>query len=104
MGYITSYRLQVIEGDPDLIRQFVDECENANYAIDADGNAQESCKWYKSEEDMKAFSKKHPEALFRLDGEGEDSDDLWQQYWRNGKCQNIPAEITYAPFDETKMV
>jgi hypothetical protein len=103
MGYITTYELQVLEGDPGLIQQFREECDNAEYALQSDGYCNESCKWYDSDDDMRAFSLKHPEALFQLDGDGESSDDKWRQYWRNGKVQDIQAQIVYDEFDETKM-
>lgn len=104
MGYYTSYRLEVIEGDPDLIRQLRDECEDAHAAFDDDGNYDDRIKWYNSDTDMDKFSKKHPEALFLLEGEGEESPDFWRQYWQNGKCQNIAGEIVYEEFDKTKMI
>lgn len=52
---------------------------------------------------MKAFSEKHPEALFELSGDGEESGDLWKQYWRNGKVQHCSGTIVYDEFDESKM-
>lgn len=103
MGYYTQHTLSVIEGNPDLIRQFRDECEEAQYCLDENGNCNEEGKWYESDKDMKAFSLKHPEALFEMNGSGENSDDIWRQYWKNGKVQNVETERTYEPFDNEKL-
>ena len=103
MGYYTCYRMEVIEGDHNLISQLREENEDAAYALDEEGNFANNCKWYESDSDMKAFSEKHPKALFLLEGDGEDSPDYWRQYWKNGKCQNVQGEIVYEEFDETKM-
>ncbi len=103
MGYYTQYSLQVLEGDKDLIRQFRESDDNAMYALDEEGNTREECKWYESDDAMKSFSKLHPEVLFQMDGEGEGSGDTWRQYWKNGKCQDIKAELVYESYDESKL-
>ena len=99
MGYFTRYELEVIEGGHSLIAEFVGENEEAAYAIDEDGSVEESCKWYGHEKDMRAFSMKHPEALFRLSGEGEESGDIWAEYYRGGKMQNCKARIVIPEFN-----
>lgn len=103
MGYYTSYSMEVINGNPDLIKQFREECDEARYSFDDEGNSIENNKWYKSNEDLKEFSKKHPEALLLLEGEGEDSPDFWREYWKNGKVQRIIAKIVYDEYDESKL-
>ena len=104
MGYYTQHQLQVINGDSDLIRQFREENENAKYAMDDEGYTQNECKWYESDNDMKAFSQKHPDALFQLDGVGEENDDVWRQWWQNGKCQTTKGVLVYEKYDKDKMV
>ena len=59
--------------------------------------------WYNHEEDMLAISKQFPELLFVLEGEGENNDDLWKQYFRNGKTLFCPAYSVYWPFIEARM-
>ena len=100
MGYYTSHYLKVIDGDEMLIQALRKECDGAEYALDDDGESRESCKWYDHEKDIKSFSKKHPETLFELEGQGEDSGDMWKKYFKNGKMQNCRAKITYEPFQE----
>jgi hypothetical protein len=99
--YYTSHDLTVIEGANSLIAELIAENEEAAYAIDSNGDAEESCKWYSHQEDLRAFSKKHPKALFELKGEGEESGDIWAEYYRNGKLQVCKAIIAYPKFDES---
>lgn len=99
MGYYTRHELEVIEGDNDLVAKLVNESEEARYAIDENGESEESCKWYSHERDLREFSKKHPEALFRLSGEGEEARDIWEEYYRDGKMQKCKAKIVIPDFN-----
>lgn len=62
-----------------------------------------NAKWYDWEEDMCILSKRFPEILFCLHGNGENNDDLWVAYFFEGKCQYCPAVITYEDFDPSKL-
>lgn len=99
MGYYTKYSV-VITPDSEEIRQHIEDDYALGYALRDSGD---SCKWYDHEADMRELSRKFPEALFELTGEGEDNGDLWRKYFRNGKMQSCPAQITYEPFDEAKL-
>lgn len=103
MGYYTQYKLKVIDGDSDLIRQFREENDHANYALDDYGDYREEAKWYDSDDDMKNFTKEHPETLFCMEGKGEESGDIWRQWWKNGKMQYCPAQLVYEEFNVSKM-
>lgn len=103
MGYYTQYSLIVIDGDQDLIRQFREENENAKWALQEDGSCEQECKWYNSTQELEEFSKKHPEALFQMDGIGEEDDDIWSLWCRNGKSYQEKAVIIYPVYDETKL-
>ena len=100
MGYATCYTLEAPE---ELILALKAECEGADYALEDSGDTLESCKWYEHEEDLRAFSKKHPKVLFKLSGEGESQGDDWVKYFRNGQMQTCPAIVTRAPFDARKL-
>lgn len=52
---------------------------------------------------MRAYSKKHPKTLFKLNGVGEDEGDMWVEYYLNGKMQRGVAEISFPEFDESKL-
>lgn len=59
-------------------------------------------KWYECDNDMFELSKLYPHILFTVDGTSEDND-IWRNYYLNGKIQEEVAEIQIAPFDETKL-
>ena len=71
-------------------------CELSLYSDD-------ECKWYNNEDDMLLLSKEFPDVLFKLHGEGQDNEDIWDKYFMNGKMQYCPAEIMYPPFDRAKL-
>ena len=103
MGYYTAYNLVIQNGDDSLIETFRKENENANYALNEDGDTLEYCKWYNHEEDLKNFSAKYPEVVFILEGDGEESGDMWKKYFQNGKCQTANAHITFEEFNPDKL-
>lgn len=71
-----------------------------NHVYDGDS---ESMKWYEWEDDMRFFSKKFPTVLFTLNGEGEENDDMWKAYFKNGKMQFCKAKIAFDPFNEKEL-
>jgi len=96
MGYSTTYTLEILnvnDSNKDAIYDFTDINEDASYAIDENGDTEESCKWYDHADDLKSFSKKYPDTIFKLSGEGEDSGDIWSKYFKNGKVQFEKAKI-----------
>lgn len=99
MGYYTRYELEIVKGDNDLIESFRDFSEYARYAINGSGDSRDSCKWYNHQDELKRFSLLHPEALFKLSGEGEESGDIWREYYQNGQMQLCKAQIVFADFD-----
>lgn len=106
MGYYTSYELKVLEGDltiQEILEQVGSEFEGLNYAIDEDGDCLSECKWYEHEAEMKSLSEKFPDIVFSLHGEGEESEDVWYKYFKNGKMQECYAKITYDEYDESKL-
>ena len=61
-------------------------------------------KWYDGTADMKQVSRRYPEAVLTLRGEGEDPDDRWVEYHKNGRVQveRMP-EWTPPPCDPAKL-
>ena len=100
MGYCTLHRLEIIEGNDHITDYEKEIGELSEY-----GNSifEYSIKWYNHKEDMLTYSKLHPKTLFKLSGEGEESGDLWQEYYLNGKMQRIVGEIIFAEYDESKL-
>lgn len=64
----------------------------------------EPTKWYRNLDDMKEMSLNFKDIIFRLDGKGEESGDIWRAYYLNGKEQYIQAKLVFDEFDERKMV
>lgn len=58
---------------------------------------------YDWEGELKELSQEFPDCVFELDGDGEESGDVWRAYFKNGKMQKAPAKIVFDPFDETKL-
>jgi hypothetical protein len=99
MGYHTRYEIEITPDSTD-IREAIEYDDDLAYAI---GSGSDDCKWYDHESDMRTFSQRFPDVLFTLIGEGEEAGDLWRKYFRNGKMQSCSAQITYEPFDESKL-
>lgn len=102
MGYYTTYTLSTTQGydNQEEIEEKLQEI--SGYSIGFGLN--DSCKWYDHENHMKLLSKIYPETTFLLEGEGEESGDIWQKYFKNGKMQVCKAEIVFPAFDESKLV
>ena len=92
------------EGNEDnLIAVLRANCEEADYALSEEGNTEEETKWYDHRIDMIEFSKRFPDVLFRLHGEGEEGGDIWNEYYKNGQYQHCPVRMEYDDFDECKL-
>lgn len=110
MGYYTQYSLTVT-GIPDeqtknaLVkyidslwwRSIFDQCPDDNrlandtfcleyYPID-------EAKWYQCEDDIAGLSKQFPQCYFKLHGDGEDTFDIWDCYFKDGDKELCPVEI-----------
>lgn len=84
MGYYTRYELAIGTDDPELEAKIRAEviAESGYGAID-----QDTIKWYGHDEDLIKVSKNYPDVLFTLDGEGEESGDVWRKYYKNGETE-----------------
>ena len=103
MGYSTKYAVSQIEEffDNKEINEHL--CRISDYSVDF-FHGEPNCKWYDHEKDMKLLSQIYPETTFLLEGEGEESGDIWRKYFKNGKMQVCKAEIVFPAFDESKLV
>lgn len=104
MGYETYFTLEILEGDEktgiELARK---ECENLSYAVDEEGEGEQSCTWYDWQKDMKEVSAKLPHYLFKLTGDGDDSTDIWKAYFKAGKMQFCPVIMTFDEYEPEKL-
>lgn len=99
MGYYTKHELEIIDGD-DFKTNYEEEISQyADY-----GNCfGDSIKWYGCESDMIDFSKKYPKTTFCVNGFGEEHDDIWKAYFKNGKMFKTKAEFVFEEFNESKL-
>ena len=49
---------------------------------------------------MERLSRAYPEITVRVNGDGEDSDDLWQDFWHAGKC--FSEKVHFASLSEIR--
>ena len=105
MGYYTDFYLKadnVSEKEADSIGQMLaDFFTLESWGVENEWSGKD--KWYDYESDMRAISEEFPDALFTIDGHGEDYEDIWRAWFKNGKMQFCEAQIVYADFDEQKM-
>lgn len=104
MGYLTKYELSA-SPVTDELRLYFDNCPEDDYLRGAWLETMGPVKWYDHDKDLKVLSLAFPTILFTLYGKGEDDDDMWVKYYRNGKMQKSQAEIkiTYEKFDPEKL-
>jgi len=86
-----------------IIKKFIGDYEEAEYALEYDGETRSASKWYNYKDNLKEFSKKYPDAIFCLHGKGEENGDIWNLYAKNGKVQLEKAQIVIAPYDPNKL-
>jgi len=109
MGYYTQYRLEVNtpkgyeKTSLEIIADLRDSNATANYSLMFDGSCNNESKSYDHEGYLKEFSLKYPEVVFKLIGKGEESEDFWITYFKDGKMQHCPGILTYEPYDEKKL-
>ncbi len=108
MGYQTNYSLAA--SDPQVLKDFMTRIENEeeyaeNFSIlqdYSDGTYGAEFKWYEHEVEVAELSAKHPTVLFTLNGQGEESGDVWRKYFLGGQVQY--AEMSFESFDSSKLV
>lgn len=103
MGYYTDFRLSV-EGSGPVYDKLMREKDKIVFSQgDYDWNLgkwlaeyyTESCKWYDWQKDMESLSADWPNVLFILEGDGENTGDLWKAWFRNGKSHKLEAKIVF---------
>lgn len=114
MSYLTDYEMKPnIRScggvDPwkkcDIINAFIESTrvDGWSYLNDVWIGDGEDLTWYDHKIDMSRLSIAFPNTLFILWGRGEESDDLWKEYYLGGKCQAVKGEIVYPAFDESEL-
>lgn len=92
---------QIISGESFLNKKLIEFLKNEKRY---DNPFLEKNTWYNHIKHLAEFSEKYPDALFILDGNGDDNSDIWKKYFKAGKYRNCSARINFDEFDESKMI
>lgn len=110
MGYYTNHSLELenksTRSEQDvrtIVREKLRSLDILGYALDEEFESEESTKWYSHNEDMRKISSEVNDVVFRLKGYGEESEDIWIEYYLNGKSQRCEAKISFDEFDISKL-
>lgn len=116
MGYYTYYTMEArgIKDEKEYNsiihamkeRELFEDSENDKYGVFDESTYDETshsayfetyddAKWYDHTYDMVKFSKLFPDVTFKLHGDGEESEDLWNEYYHNGASEECRARIVY---------
>ncbi len=108
MGYYTDFSLKVesplgsiadrnkIEEINKFFKQWKEKKGYPPFYLRDNGtsfSSKDSCKWYRWKDEMKEISQAFPEFYFHLHGEGEETEDIWDATFKNGKIHYRVAEI-----------
>lgn len=109
MGYMTNYKLfyrysdnnrQDCRTNEEVLVRFLDTITGYHW----DSNFElYRVEWYDHHNHMLKLSEYYPELIFTLHGEGEEVNDLWKAYYKNGKYQEARVQIVYPEYDESKL-
>ena len=104
MGYYTNFDLtmhpaQTQEQEREIIRHIISLMDYVEPERVSEGEIEwflaDAMKWYDHEEHMVKISKRYPDVIFVLHGEGEEHGDLWNEYYSNGEYERVDAVITF---------
>lgn len=86
MGYYTTFSLTLEEGPREQYEKMLEDIDAIMGDNEMSSSESTYAKWYSYRKDIKNLSLKYPNIIFRVNGDGEDSNDLWQDFWHAGKC------------------
>lgn len=111
MGYCTKYNLKIEKNnscftDSEIFKQTVEKLELGiiDYALDNDLKCYNAVNWYDHPKHMRAVSSVIKNVLFLLEGEGEESGDIWKEYYLNGKMQRCKVKLVFDEFDKNELI
>lgn len=101
MGYYTQYRLEVQGATPEQLLAIKEEKTVYGSLMSMFGFAladpSSDIKWYEHDRDMTNLSLQYPTVLFILDGDGEETEDLWRKFFKNGHIEEHRASQWVPP-------
>ena len=100
MGYYTTFSLALEEGPREQYQRMLEDID----AIMGDNGMSSfesvNAKWYSYDTDIRELSLRYPDNTFRVNGDGEDPYDLWQEFWRAGN--RFREQVQFARYEEIK--
>ena len=109
MGYYTVHNLDIPGNELSVEEVAAKLAETYNdldtrYWLSAI-TGEDVAKWYGHPEDMREISKHWPDILFTLSGVGEETGDVWAEYYLGGKVhREFQPEWVPPPFDPRQLV
>lgn len=107
MGYYSNFNLFIISDEEinifEIVKDFRDTCEYAEYALDEYGTSTQDAKWHDYQSDLTDFSKKYPNCLFIMTKLGEDGNEL-KCYAQNNKTYEVGMVKYYPSFNPYMLV
>ena len=92
MGYYTYFSITLYGEDEAYDKAAKEICELGEHAENSLlGGSLE--KWYSHREDLSKVAKNNPEVLIRVCGDGEESDDLWEERYKGELFEFHSASI-----------
>ena len=87
MGYYSRFTVKQVAGTLVHSGVIADELQKISngYTFDYDGTGDDEYKWYNYQKDMITLSNLHKDCIFRVHREGEESGDIEDTYYKNGK-------------------
>lgn len=106
MGYYTDYTISIIDGSYDkkmeeALQKDIEDLDGGGWEQWTSDEWYSNRKWYSQSEDTYRLSMKYPSILFCIHGNGDDEDDVWDEYWQAGRMQHCHMEIP--PYDPHQM-
>lgn len=102
MGYYTYYNLDIEDATDEEASALNQIFEKNDLPFDYYNGDRYWCgegTWYDHHENMLSASIQYPHILFILTGEGEERNDNWRKYYRNGKSAVSWGHIIYDQVD-----
>ena len=99
MGYYTDYDFT---NNSNEVIELIHEISDYSVAFSGRGRIS-AVKWYEWKDHLKDVSLQFPDQVITIEGEGEESGDIWKAYFKNGKSFKAQAVLTFEEFDESKL-
>lgn len=100
MGYTTYYKFTF---SPSQKENVIREWMRTNLFRGGDLPDEDEYRWDDWEADMHRVSMQFPSTLIVLEGQGEDHDDIWKAYFKNGKSVVKQAMIVHPALTDSEI-